>query len=60
MSAEGKANAPMKIACIFGRISKLVPEAAYNLEAAIFWELLKITYYVCISKCHRTSKNVAV
>ena len=30
MSAEGKAIAPMKIACIFGRISKLVPEAAFN------------------------------
>ena len=60
MSAEGKAIAPMKIACIFGRISKLVPEAAFNLEAAIFLELLKIAYYVCKSKCHRTSKNVAV
>ena len=30
ISAEGKANAPKKMACFLGRISKLVPEAAYN------------------------------
>ena len=45
MSAEGRANAPMKMACILGRISKLVPEAAYNLEATII--LIIKNYMLC-------------